>query len=75
MSHEALVGRVVNAQTLTRDSRAFRVEVTSVHAVGPAGVEVYGYRQYPNRARLARRTAYPRLYFVPAAWLPTGMAS
>lgn len=44
--------------------------MTKVEAVGPAGVEVWGYRLYPRRARVARQTAIPRRYFIPTDWLP-----
>jgi len=64
-----LVGRIVTAQTSTKDAHPCRVEVTSIEDAGPNGAEVWGYRHYPNRARIARQTAYPRRYFVPTEWL------
>jgi hypothetical protein len=66
-----LVGCLCVARTTTPGSHAIKVEVTSIEDAGPNGVEVWGYRQYQRRAQQARRTAYPRRYFIPTAWLPS----
>lgn len=52
------------AETTTATAQRVRVLITKVESESARGWLVYGYRQYTQRARLARQTSYPQLYWI-----------
>jgi hypothetical protein len=61
---EPRVGQTCRALTRTATMQNVVIYICGIEGETPAGWNVWGYRQYRNRARI-RQTSFPQAYFIP----------